>query len=153
MITLCDEETPGGPAWLWGGVEGMGRTPDELLGMRKVAGRRGSVSCPQILPHPSLMSTKAISKHLSLFWKKQSLPSSYSINFVEYVSSIGVQSSALFIPCSVYPPIQPAICSSIHPLTNPSIHPPIHSLTHQIISDPPRRQTPPLLRLPGGPPA
>ena len=111
------------------------------------------VGCPQILPHPSLMSTKAISKHVSLFWRKQSLPSSYSINFVEYVSSIGVQSSALFIPCSVYPPIQPAVCSSIHPLTNPSIHPPIHSLTHQIISDPPRRQRPPLLLLPGGPPA
>ena len=40
MITLCDEGTPGGPVWLWGGVGGMGRTPDELLGMGKEAGRR-----------------------------------------------------------------------------------------------------------------
>ena len=45
MITLCDEGTTGGPAWLWGGVWGMGRTPDELLGMGKMAGRRGSVPC------------------------------------------------------------------------------------------------------------
>ena len=61
---------------------------------------------------------------------KQSSPSSYSINFVEYVSSTGVQSSALFIPCSVHPPSQPAICSSIHPLTNPSIRPLINSSDH-----------------------
>ena len=61
---------------------------------------------------------------------KQSSPSSYSINFVEYVSSTGVQSSALFIPCSVHPPIQPAICSSNHPLTNQSIHPLINSSDH-----------------------
>ena len=61
---------------------------------------------------------------------KQSSPSSYSINFVEYVSSTGVQSSALFIPCSVHPPIQPDISSSIHPLTNPSLHPSIHPLTN-----------------------
>ena len=40
MITLCDEGTPGGPVWLSGGVGGMSRTPDELLGMGKVAGRR-----------------------------------------------------------------------------------------------------------------
>ena len=85
---------------------------------------------------------------------KQSLPSAYSINCVEYVSSTGVQSSALFIPCSIHPPIQPAICSSIHPsLIHPSIHPTIHSLTQPIISDPLRRQTPPPLLLPGGPPA
>ena len=45
MITLSDEGTPGGPVWLWGGVGGMSRTPDELLGMGKVARRRGSVSC------------------------------------------------------------------------------------------------------------
>ena len=62
--------------------------------------------------------------------RKQSLPSSYSIKFVEYVSSIGVQSSAVFIPCPVHPPIQPAISSSIHPLTNPSLHPSIHPLTN-----------------------
>ena len=62
--------------------------------------------------------------------RKQSLPSSYSIKFVEYVSSIGVQSSAVFIPCSVHPPIQPAISSSIHLLTNPSLHPSIHPLTN-----------------------
>ena len=61
---------------------------------------------------------------------KQSLPSSYSINFVEYVSSTGVQSSALFLPCSVHPPIQPAICSSNHPLTNQSIRPLINSSDH-----------------------
>ena len=62
--------------------------------------------------------------------RKQSLPSSYSIDFVQYVSSIGVQSSALFIPCSVHPPIQPAICSSNHPLTNQSIRPLINSSDH-----------------------
>ena len=45
MITMCDEETPGGPAWLWDGVGGMGRTHDELLGMGKMAGRRGAVPC------------------------------------------------------------------------------------------------------------
>ena len=45
MITLYDEGTPGGPVWLWGGVGGIGRTPDELLRMGKVAGRRGSVPC------------------------------------------------------------------------------------------------------------
>ena len=44
MITLCDEGTPGGPVWLSGGVGGMGRTPDELLGMGKVAGRRAGCS-------------------------------------------------------------------------------------------------------------
>ena len=42
MITLCDEGTPGGPPWLWGGVWGMRRTHDELLG--KVAGRRAGCS-------------------------------------------------------------------------------------------------------------
>ena len=84
--------------------------------------------------------------------RKQSLPSSYSIKFVEYVSSIGAQSSAVFIPCSVHPPIQAGISSSTHSLIHPSIHPSIHSLTHLIISDPLRRQTPPLLWLPGGPP-
>ena len=30
--------------WLWDGVGGMGRTHDELLGMGKVAGRRGCCS-------------------------------------------------------------------------------------------------------------
>ena len=44
MITLCDEGTPGGPVWLSGGVGGMGRTSDELLGMGKVAGRRAGCS-------------------------------------------------------------------------------------------------------------
>ena len=42
MITLSDEGTPGGPVWLSGGVGGMSRTPDELLGMGKVAGDRKS---------------------------------------------------------------------------------------------------------------
>ena len=60
--------------------------------------------------------------------RKQSLPSSYSIKFVEYVSSIGAQSSAVFIPCPVHPPIQAGISSSTHPLTNPSLHPSIHPL-------------------------
>ena len=44
MITLYDEGTPGGPVWLWGGVGGIGRTPDELLRMGKVAGRRAGCS-------------------------------------------------------------------------------------------------------------
>ena len=44
---------------LWGGVGGMGRTPDELLGMGKVAGRRAGCSLwgVQIALHHSLMST------------------------------------------------------------------------------------------------
>ena len=125
MITLCDEGTPGGPAWLWGGVEGMGRTPDELLGMGKVAEGGRAVPCGVSTDCTSPLTEE----HLGSFQThvtvrmKQSSPSSYSINFVEYVSSTGVQSSALFIPCSVHPPSQPAICSSIHhSLINPSIH-------------------------------
>jgi len=138
----------------WGG--GMGRTPDELLGMGKwqEGGRAvpGGVStdCTSPLTEDHLGRFQT---HVTVRMK-QSLPSAYSINCVEYVSSTGVQSSALFIPCSIHPPIQPAICSSIHPsLIHPSIHPTIHSLTQPIISDPLRTQMPPLLLLPGGPPA
>ena len=138
----------------WGG--GMGRTPDELLGWgRWQEGGRAipfgvSTDCTSPLTdeHLGSFQTRVTVR------MKQSLPSSYSINFVQYVSSIGVQSSALFIPCSVHPPSQPAICSSIHhSLIHPSIHPTIHSLTQPIISDPLRTQMPPLLLLPGGPPA
>ena len=138
----------------WGG--GMGRTPDELLGWGRW--QEGGQAIPFGV---STDCTSPLTEdHLGRFQThvtvrmKQSLPSSYSINCVEYVSSTGVQSSALFIPCSIHPPIQPAICSSIHPsLIHPSIHPTIHSLTQPIISDPLRRQTPPPLLLPGGPPA
>lgn len=58
-MTLCAEEPPGGPARLWGGAGAVGRAPDGLLGVGTVAGRRGLflVGCPQIVPHPSLMST------------------------------------------------------------------------------------------------
>ena len=134
----------------WG--EGMGRTPDELLGWgRWQEGGRAipfgvSTDCTSPLTdeHLGSFQTRVTVR------RKQSLPSSYSINFVQYVSSIGVQSSALFIPCSVHPPSQPAICSSIHhSLINPSIH----LLTHLIISDSLRRQTPLPLLLPGGLPA
>ena len=112
--------------WLSGGVGGMGRTPDELLGMGKVAGRRVRAVPCGVSTDCTLPLTE---EHLGRFQThvtvrmKQSSPSSYSINFVEYVSSTGVQSSALFLPCSVHPPSQPAICSSIHhSLINPSIH-------------------------------
>ena len=85
MITLCDEGTPGGLAWLWGGVEGMGRIPDELLWMGKVAGRRGSVPCGVSTDCTSLFTDE----HLGRFQtsvpirRKQSWPSSFSINFIE----------------------------------------------------------------------
>ena len=56
MITLCDEGTPGGPAWLWGGV---GAWADELLGWGGGRKKGGLflVGCPQIVPYPSLRST------------------------------------------------------------------------------------------------
>ena len=138
----------------WGG--GMGRTPDELLGWGRWQEGGRAVPCGVSTDCTSPLTEDHLGRfqtHVTVRMK-QSLPSSYSINCVEYVSSTGVQSSALFIPCSIHPPIQPAICSSIHPsLIHPSIHPTIHSLTQPIISDPLRRQTPPPLLLPGGPPA
>ena len=138
----------------WGG--GMGRTPDELLGWGRWQEGGRAVPCGVSTDCTSPLTEDHLGRfqtHVTVRMK-QSLSSSYSINCVEYVSSTGVQSSALFIPCSIHPPIQPAICSSIHPsLIHPSIHPTIHSLTQPIISDPLRRQTPPPLLLPGGPPA
>ena len=138
----------------WGG--GMGRTPDELLGWGRWQEGGRAVPCGVSTDCTSPLTEDHLGRfqtHVTVRMK-QSLPSAYSINCVEYVSSTGVQSSALFIPCSIHPPIQPAICSSIHPsLIHPSIHPTIHSLTQPIISDPLRRQTPPPLLLPGGPPA
>ena len=115
----------------WGG--GMGRTPDELLGWgRWQEGGRAipfgvSTDCTSPLTdeHLGSFQTRVTVR------RKQSLPSSYSINFVQYVSSIGVQSSALFIPCSVHPPSQPASHLFIHPpLTNQSIHPLVNSSDH-----------------------
>ena len=92
MITLCDEEAPGGPVWLWGGVGGIGRTPDELLGMEKVAGRRGSVPCG--------VSTDCTSpftdEHLGHFQTRvtvleETIIAQLLLNqFRRYVSSIGV---------------------------------------------------------------
>ena len=110
----------------------MGRTPDELLGWGRWQEGGRAVPCGVSTDCTSPLTDE----HLGSFQtrvtvrRKQSLPSSYSIDFVQYVSSIGVQSSALFIPCSVHPPIQPAICSSNHPLTNQSIHPLINSSDH-----------------------
>ena len=133
----------------WGG--GMGRTPDELLGWGRWQEGGRAVPCGVSTDCTSPLTDE----HLGSFQtrvtvrRKQSLPSSCSINFVQYVSSIGVQSSALFIPCSVHPPIQPAICSSNHPLTNQSIHPLINSSDHlrsiektDASSDPAPRRTP-----------
>ena len=132
MITLCDEGTPGGPEWLWGGLGAWAEPLMSSWGWRRWQEGGQVVPCG--------MSTDCTSpltdEHLVSFQtrvtvrRKQSLPSSCSINFVQYVSSIGVQSSALFIPCSIHPHIQPAICSSIHPLTNQSIHRLISSSDH-----------------------
>ena len=92
MITLCDEGTPGGPAWLWGGVEGMGRTPDELLGMGKVAEGGRAVPCG--------VSTDCTSpftdEHLGHFQTRvtvleETIIAQLLLNqFRRYVSSIGV---------------------------------------------------------------
>ena len=126
--------------WLWCGVGGMGRTPESSWGWgrwQKGGGGLFLAGCAQIVPHPSLRSTWAVSKHLSLFWGKQSLPRSYAINFIEYVSRLECK----HLLYSFHPPL-------IQPASQPS---PTHSLTHPIISDPPRRQTPPLLLFPGGP--
>ena len=59
MITLCDEGTPGGPGWLWGGV---GAWAEPLMNSWDGEGGRKEgelflVGCPQIVLHPSLMST------------------------------------------------------------------------------------------------
>ena len=48
------------------------------------------------------------------------------------------------------PVIHPSSQPSVHPSIRPLIHPSIHTLTHLIISDPLRRQMPPLLLLLGG---
>ena len=92
MITLRDEETPGGPAWLWAGVGGMGRTPDELLGMGKVAGRRGravpcgvSTDCTSPLPDEHLGRFQTLATVL-----EKAIITQLLLNFVEYVSRIGV---------------------------------------------------------------
>ena len=156
MITLCDEGTPGGPVWLWGGVGAWAEPLMSSWGWGRWQEGGRAVPCGVSTDCTSPLTEDHLGRfqtHVTVRMK-QSLPSSYSINCVEYVSSTGVQSSALFIPCSIHPPIQAAICSSIHPsLIHPSIHPTIHSLTQPIISDPLRRQTPPPLLLPGGPPA
>lgn len=71
----------------------MGRTPEELLGMRKVAGmRRRTVLCGMSTDWTSPLTDEHLGhlQTLPSVWRKQSLPSSYSINFTEYVSSIGV---------------------------------------------------------------
>ena len=71
----------------------MGRTPEELLGMRKVAGRRRrAVPCGMSTDWTSHLTDEHLGRLQTLLRvrRKQSLPSSYSINFTEYVSGIGV---------------------------------------------------------------
>ena len=61
--------------------------------MRKVAGRRRTaVPCGMSTDWTPPLTDEHLGclQTLLSVWKKQSLPSSYSINFTEYVSSIGV---------------------------------------------------------------
>ena len=106
---------------LW---EGMGRTPDELLGMGKVAGKRGRAV-------PCGVSTDCTSpvtdEHLGCFQTlatvlENTIIAQLLFNFIDYVSRIGVETSALFIPSSVHPPIQPASQPASHLFMHPSTH-------------------------------
>ena len=66
MITLCDEETPGGPAWLWAGVGGMGRTPHELLGWGKWQEGGDAVPCGMPTDRTSLLSDEHLGRFQTL---------------------------------------------------------------------------------------
>ena len=66
MITLCDEETPGGPAWLWAGVGGMGRTPHELLGWGKWQEGGDAVPCGVPTDCTSLLSDEHLGRFQTL---------------------------------------------------------------------------------------
>ena len=146
MITLCDEETPGGPGWLWAGVGGMGRTFDELLGMGKVAGRRGCCSLwgvhrlyftptDEHLDHfqiPVIVIEETIIARLLLSQFHRVCFQQWSTKFCFIHSTLRSSThpaSHLFM--------HPSTHQSIHPFTlNSPIHPPSHSSTDLIISDP-----------------
>ena len=118
--------------WCWG--RGMGRTPDELLGMGKVAGKRGqAVPCGVSTDCTSPLTDEHLGRFQTLATVlENTIIAQLLLNFIDYVSRIGVETSALFIPSSVHPPSQPAsqpsLYASIHSLIHPSIHPPTHPL-------------------------
>ena len=104
--------------------------------MGKVAGRRGrAVPCGVSTDCTSPLTDEHLGRFQTLATVlENTIIAQLLFNFIDYVSRIGVETSALFIPSSVHPPSQPAsqpaICSCIRPLTNSSIHPSIHSLIH-----------------------
>ena len=97
--------------------EGTDRTPDELLGMGKVEGKRGrAVPCGVSTDCTSPLTDEHLGRFQTLATVlEKPIIAQLLFNFIDYVSRIGVETSALFIPSSVHPPSQPAsqpaICS------------------------------------------
>ena len=106
------------------------------------------MGCPQTGPHPSRMSTQAVSKRFSVSGRNSLCPAptqstsqnmfpaleykhllySFHASFIHPSSQPSLQPSIHSLVCippthKFRPPSKPVICSSIHPLTNPSIHP------------------------------
>ena len=116
------------------------------------------MGCPQTGPHPSRMSTQAVSKRFSVSGRNSLCPAPtqstsqnifpaleykhllYSLHasFIHPSSQPSLQPSIHSLVCippthKFRPPSKPVICSSIHPLTNPSILPSRHnSSTHPL---------------------
>ena len=98
MIALCDEGTPGGPAWLWGGVGAWAEPLMSSWGWGRWQEGGQAVPCGMFTDCTPLLTDE----HLVSFQtrvtvrRKQSLPSSYSIDFVQYVSIILISWSVGF---------------------------------------------------------
>ena len=122
MKTLCDEETPGGPAWLWAGVGGMGRPLMSSWGWGKWQEGGDAVPCGVPTDCTSLLSDEHLGRFQTLVTVLEETVTARLLpnHFVEYVShrSISICFTHSMLRSSTHPASHLFIHPSTHPLIN-----------------------------------
>ena len=122
MITLCDELTPGGPAWLWAGVGGTGRPLMSSWGWGKWQEGGDAVPCGVPTDCTSLLSDEHLGRFQTLVTVlEETVIARLLLNhFVEYVShrSISICFTHSMLRSSTHPASHLFIYLSTHLLIN-----------------------------------
>ena len=122
MITLCDEETPGGPAWLWAGQGAWAEPLMSSWGWGKWQEGGDAVPCGVPTDCTSLLSDEHLGRFQTLVTVlEETVIARLLLNhFVEYVSHRSI--SICFTHSMLRSPTHPAshlfIYLSTHPLIN-----------------------------------
>ena len=124
MITLCDELTPGGPAWLWAGVGGMGRPLMSSWGWGKWQEGGDAVPCGVPTDCTSLLSDEHLGHFQTLVTVlEETVTARLLLNPFRRIRFSSEYKHLLY---SFHAPFT-------HPSSQPSVHPPVHPSTHQLI--------------------